>query len=78
MWEVHYSQEAANYLEDNTALITDLFFAVESLADSDGMPTDGNFQEVRGLIYWTILAHLVVYRRIESARIARIIFMKPE
>ena len=50
MWEVHYSQEAATYLEDNRSLIAGLFFAMESLADSDGIPAAGEYQEVQGLI----------------------------
>ena len=78
MWEVHYSQEAATYLEDNGELITALFFAVEALAESDGMPLAGNFQEVQGFVHWIIQEHLVVYRRLESSQIARIIFMKPD
>ena len=78
MWEVHYSQEAATYLEDNTALIADLFFAMESLAGAHGRPPLGDFQEVQGLIYWSIQDHLVVFRRMESSRIVRILFMKPE
>ena len=78
MWEVHYSQEAATYLEDNRSLIAGLFFAMESLADSDGIPAAGEYQEVQGLIYWIVEEHLVVYRRMAPSRIARILFMKPE
>ena len=71
MWEVHYSQEAATYLEDNAALITGLFFASEGLDSADGMPPLGDFQEDQGLIYWRIQDHLVVYRRMKSSRIVR-------
>lgn len=78
MWEVHYSLESATYLEDNSALITDLLFAVEALANSDGIPTGGTFQEAQGLIHWIAQDHLVVYRRVESSQIVRILFMKPE
>lgn len=78
MWEVHYSLESATHLEDNGALITDLFFAVEALANSDGIPTAGTFQEVQGLIYWMVQDHLVVYRRMRSSQIIRVLFMKPE
>ncbi|HRA67833.1 MAG: hypothetical protein WAU00_01235 [Caldilinea sp.] len=78
MWEVHYSQEAATYLEDNAALITSLFFAIESLAGSAGKPSVGGFQEVEGIIFWNIQDHLVVLRRMESLHIVRVLFMKPE
>lgn len=78
MWEVHYSLESATYLEDNGELIADLFFAIESLADSSGIPTLGQFQEVQGLVYWTVQDHLVVYRRIESSEFVRVLFLRPE
>ena len=77
MWEVHYSQEAATYLEDNGALITKLFFAMESLSESDGLPVPGAFQEMQGTIFWTVEAHLVIYRRLESVKTARILSIKP-
>jgi hypothetical protein len=78
MWEVHYSQESATYLEDNGQLIVDLFFAMESLVDSDGVPTNGDFQDVQGLVYWSVEEHLVVYRRIDSTKIIRVILSKPK
>ena len=78
MWEVHYSQEAATYLEDNGELITDLFFAMEALADSDGLPIEGDSQEFQGRVYWFVLNHLVVYRRITVDRIVRISYIKPQ
>lgn len=78
MWEVHYSQESATYLEDNGELIMDLFFTMESLADSNGTPTAGNFQTLLELVYWSVHNHLVVYRRMMSSKIVRILFIKPE
>lgn len=78
MWEVHYSQEAATYLEDNASLIARLFFAIESLAEGEGRPSTGDFQEVRGLIYWRIEEHLVVLRRLEPSRIVRVLLIKPD
>ncbi len=78
MWEVHYSQEAATYLEDNGELITTLFFAMESLADVEGVPTNGIYEEHRGRIYWFVEQHLVVYRRLVRSRICHIIFIKPQ
>ncbi len=78
MWEVHYSQESAAYLEDNGQLIADLFFAMESLADSNGIPMTGDFQAVQELIYWSFKSHLVVYRRMMSSKIVIILFIKPD
>ena len=78
MWEVHYSLEAATYLEDNASLISSLFFKMESLADSEGIPTTRSFDEMQGLYYWLVEGHLVVYRRLDTQKIARIIFIKPE
>lgn len=77
MWEVHYSREAATYLEDNGALISKLFFAMESLSASDGLPANGEFQEMQGAIFWVVEGHLVIYRRLASSRIARILTIKP-
>ena len=77
MWEVHYSLEAATYLEDNGQLIASLFFAMEALAESDGIPQVGDFEQVQNLFHWTVQNHLVVYRRLESEKIARITFIKP-
>ncbi len=77
MWEVHYSREAATYLEDNGALISTLFFAVDSLSASDGLPAIGEFQEMQGVIFWWVEGHLVIYRRLASFRIARILSIKP-
>jgi len=36
MWEVWYGLEAAHYLDDNGAVVADLFFAMEALAESAG------------------------------------------
>jgi hypothetical protein len=46
MWEVHYSHEAGVYLEDNGQLIAALFFAMESLATVEGIPTDNFSQDI--------------------------------
>ena len=77
MWEVHYSRECAVYLEDNASLISELYFAIEALANSEGMPTRGAFHEMSGMIYWEIESHLVVYRRTVRERVASVLFMKP-
>ena len=78
MWEVHYSQEAATYLEDNANLVANLFFTIESLADTEGLPPSGEHRELQGLIYWSVQAHLVVLRRIEQARVVRVLTLKPD
>ena len=78
MWEVHYSLEAANYLADNSALISGLYWAMESLADTDGMPSSGEYRQLQGLVYWTVHWHEVVYRRTEAEWIVGIILIKPD
>lgn len=78
MWEVHYSHEAATYLEDNATLITSLFFAIESLANTSGMPQTGEYQEVQGLIYWRVQEHTVVLRRTEQSHVLRVLVLKPD
>lgn len=78
MWEVHYSLEAATYLEDNSELIIQLFFTMESLADTEGFPIKGEYQELQGRIYWSVEQHLVVYRRMARTKVNRIIFIKPQ
>jgi hypothetical protein len=40
MWEVWYTLEAANYLNDNGTLVADLFFAIEALAVVAGCPQE--------------------------------------
>lgn len=78
MWEVHYSREAATYLEDNATLIAGLFFTIESLAGADGMPPTGEYRELQGLIYWSVEGHLVVLRRIEQNSVVRVLILKPD
>jgi hypothetical protein len=78
MWEVHYSHEAGVYLEDNGQLIAALFFAMESLATVDGIPTNNFSQDIEGFFYWLVEAHTVVYRRLESKKVVRILYIKPD
>jgi hypothetical protein len=51
---------------------------MESLSASDGLPANGEFQEMQGAIFWVVEGHLVIYRRLASARIARILSIKPD
>lgn len=78
MWEVHYSHEAGVYLEDNGQLIAMLFFAMEALAQTEGIPPNNFFQDRDGLFYWLVADHTVVYRRLAAEKVIRIIYMKPE
>lgn len=78
MWEVWYGLEAANYLSDNGALVTQLFFAMESLAVTDGWPENGNYRQEDELVVWEILGHLVVFQRLEKARIVQIAAIRPD
>jgi|GEM_PF-1653807 len=79
MWEVHYSAESANYLADNGGLIAPLFFAIEALAETDGIPTNGEYEATQqSLFYWIIQGHEVVYRRLKQEQIIRILLIRPE
>ncbi len=77
MWEVWYGLEAANYLDDNGALVTDLFFAMEALAESTGWPQNGDYQQIDELIFWQILGHLVIYQRLAKEQIVQVAAIKP-
>jgi hypothetical protein len=77
MWEVHYSQEAGSYLEDNTRFVAHLFIAIEALARSDGWPSIGDYQEIQGNVYWVTQNHLVVYRRMQSEQVLFVTYIKP-
>lgn len=77
MWEVWYSLEAANYLNDNGELVAELFFAMEALAENTGWPQKGDYQQTDELILWQILGHLVIYQRLETNQIVQIATIKP-
>ncbi len=76
MWEVWYGLEAANYLDDNGALVAELFFAVEALAQSAGWPQTGDAQQIDELVFWQILNHLVIYQRLENEQIVQVAAIK--
>ena len=78
MWEVWYGLEAANYLEDNGALVADLSFAVESLAENAGWPKMGVYHQFDDLVAWEIARHLVIYQRVADAQIVHIAAIKPD
>jgi plasmid stabilization system protein ParE len=77
-WWVEYSQEAANYLEDNGALVAALFFAIEALAESEGIPIDGATQIEPGVFLFEPERHTVVYERDESRQIVRVTIIRPK
>lgn len=77
MWEVWYGLEAANFLDDNGALVADLFFAMEALAESAGWPQSGDYQQTDELIFWRILRHLVIYQRLENEQVVQVAAIKP-
>ena len=78
MWEVWYGLEAATYGEDNGALVADLFFAMESLAESDGWPQQGIYHQQDELVVWQILNHLIIYQRLADQQVAQIASIKPD
>ena len=77
MWEVWYSLEAANYLNDNGALVAELFFAVEELAVNAGWPQTGDYQLTDGLILWQFRGHIVIYQRLEPQQVVQVAVIKP-
>ena len=77
MWEVWYGLEAVNFLDDNGALVADLFFAMEALAESAGWPQSGDYQQTDELIFWRILRHLVIYQRLENEQVVQVAAIKP-
>lgn len=77
MWEVWYSLEAANYLNDNSTLVADLFFAIESLAYHEGWPATGDYQLLDELIVWRTYGHLVIYQRLDDQQVVQITVIKP-
>lgn len=77
-WWVEYSQEAANYLEDNGALVTALFFAIEALAETEGLPTAGLILGEADEVIFEAENHIIPYEREESAQIVRITIIRPK
>jgi hypothetical protein len=65
-------------LDDNGALVAALFFAMESLAESDGWPQRGAYPQQAELVPWQILNHLVVYQRRVDQQVAHIALIKPD
>lgn len=60
-WEVHYSLEAAIYLEDNGELISALFFAMEALAEIAPMLPSIAIAMVDGRYAIALEKHLVLF-----------------
>jgi hypothetical protein len=65
-------------IADNGSLVTDLFFAMESLAESEGWPQQGTYCQPAYLVIWQILNHLVVYQRFVNQQVAQIALIKPD
>ena len=78
MWEVWYGHEAKNYLSDNGQLVADLFFAMESLAESAGWPQRGDYYLQDALVIWEILHHLIIYERFADQQVVQIASIKPD
>lgn len=71
-WEVHYSHEAATYLEDNGELISALFFAMEALAETKGVPSSGAVPLVDGRFVVELEGHLVLFSVYAVAQVIHI------
>jgi plasmid stabilization system protein ParE len=76
-WWVEYARPAANYLEDNGSLVAKLFFAIEALAESEGLANDATLIEP-GLYRFEPENHQVVYERDESRQIVYVLIIKPK
>ena len=73
-WWTEYSQESANYLEDNTQLVAHLYFALEAL-DDKAVP--GELEVRPGLHIAIIEGHVVAFARDITRKIIRIMSIKP-
>ncbi len=77
MWEVEYELPAANYLSDNGSLVSNLFFAMEALAESEGFPPGGMIELGDGVLATQLAGHLVFFERMEDKQIISIIAIQP-
>ncbi len=77
-WWVEYARGAANYLEDNGELVAALFFAIEALAESEGIPNDGATLIGSNQYLFEPEDHQVVYERDESRQIVNVVIIKPK
>ncbi len=77
MWEVWYALKAANHLDDNGALVADLFFAIEALAQNTDWPQAGDYHQTDKLVLWQILNHLVIYQRLQNVQVVQVAAIKP-
>lgn len=76
-WWVEYARPAANYLEDNGSLVAKLFFAIEALAESEGIVIGATLIEP-GLYLFEPENHQVVYERDDSRQIVYVLIIKPK
>lgn len=79
IWRVDLNPESRNYVVDSAPYVTDLLIEFVKLEQSsDGRPISGFVDELEdGYFLWGILEHLVLFKRIESTRIIRILLIKP-
>lgn len=77
LWWVEYARPAANYLEDNGSLVAKLFFAIEALAETEGMGANATLIEP-GLYLFEPENHQVVYERDERRQIVYVLIIKPK
>ena len=77
-WWVEYARAAANYLEDNGELVAALFFAIEALAESEGIPADEATLIGPNQYRFEPEDHTVVYERDESRQIINVVIIKPK
>lgn len=78
MWETEYSAEAKSFFEDSGALAAELFQSIESLRFTEGLPDIGAMEIEPGYFYWLTDNYIVVYHRVESRKVCRIISIRPD
>lgn len=78
MWETEYSDEADGFFEDNGELVAELLQSIESLRVTEGIPGIGAMEMAPGIFYWLTDDHIVVYQRVESQKLVRIVAIRPD
>ena len=76
-WKTEYLQEPYNFLIDNGKLVEQLYFRIEALTKTEGVPSEGAHQEEPGIIWWEVEGHLVIYQRIEALKLISVEVIKP-
>ncbi len=78
MWEIKYTKEVRNYLYDSYPYTAEVWQAAKALRAMDrALPMEEHVEIEPGVYLWRVAGHFVIYRKIESEQIVRILVMKP-